>query len=53
MLNRFRKTTFYSLLFLFAISLFVFGPSANAQAQIFGHGEEKQILITKKLIFRN
>jgi photosystem II stability/assembly factor-like uncharacterized protein/RNAse (barnase) inhibitor barstar len=40
MLNRFRKTTFYSLLFLFAISLFVFGPSANAQAQIFGHGEE-------------
>jgi len=40
MLNSYRKPIFYSLLFLFAVSLSVIGPSTDAQAQIFGHGEE-------------
>lgn len=40
MLHSYKKQTFYSFLFLFAASLFVFGSATTAQAQIFGHGEE-------------
>lgn len=36
----YQKTTFYSFLFIFAASLFLFGHTTTARAQIFGHGED-------------
>ena len=36
----YQKSTFYSFLFMFAASLFLFGHTTTARAQIFGHGED-------------
>jgi len=40
MLHSYKKPAFCSLLFMFAVSLFLFVSTTTTQAQIFGHGEE-------------